>query len=384
MLTSDPNAGPTNAQGVTVVAAEYERVISADSHVIENSDLWEKALGDRYGDEIPHHMSEWKGKKGNYYYSGRQVLTLGEADSEHRDSGFGTAGHEPEVRISFQKEAGVEAEVLYPTFGLAVMQSQHMEALKACAEVYNDWLREFFSHDPARLLGVALIPLMDTEWAVKELERCAKNGFRAAMVNCRGLRERPPYHHKMYDPFWARVAELGFPLTLHSVTGWLPSPFHPQTEEEVPEAPRWVIEQFNEIQGTLGADFIFGCILDRHPSLKIICSEFEMSWMSYFLWRIDMMHGSLSKRVALPKLDLAKPSDYIFRNTWHGWIDDGHGTEAVKVLGTDRVLWGSDFPHVRSPGVNTQSEAAKLLGALSKGDQNKIIAANTAALYNIH
>ena len=32
----------------------FERLISADSHVMEPPDLWSKAIGDRYGDRAPH------------------------------------------------------------------------------------------------------------------------------------------------------------------------------------------------------------------------------------------------------------------------------------------------------------------------------------------
>jgi hypothetical protein len=58
--------------------------------------------------------------------------------------------------------------------------------------------------------------------------------------------------------------------------------------------------------------------------------------------------------------------------------------QGVTVVAAEYERVISADSHVRSPGVNTHGEAAKLLGALSKGDQNKIIAANTAALYNIH
>ena len=362
---------------------QYGTMVSGDSHIFEYPDMWEKALGDKFGDEIPHHMSEYLGKKGNYYYTGRQVLIFGDTDSEHRESGWHMAGYEPDIRVKFQKEANVKAEILYPSYLLVIMRSKHFEALKACAEVYNDWLREFFSHDPARLIGIGVIPLVDVDWAIKEMERCIKMGFRGVAVNCRAPQGSTPYRDKMYDPFWARAAEMGVPVTLHSITGWVPDPLHPHTPEEFGEAPRTALDIYHEIQGTLAADFIFGGIFDRHPSLKIICSEFELSWMNYFLWRIDMLQTSFAKRLPLPKLELPKASDYVRQRTWHGWIDDGHGAQAVETLGADRVLWGSDFPHVRSVGVNAHGEVAKLLDGLSADDQAKIVGANTAALYDV-
>ena len=54
------------------------RVISADSHVMEPRDLWEKALGDRYGSHTPRVIHEHAGRTGTFFYTGRQVLKVKE------------------------------------------------------------------------------------------------------------------------------------------------------------------------------------------------------------------------------------------------------------------------------------------------------------------
>ena len=46
------------------MAAQYSTMISGDSHIFEKTDLWRNALGDKYGDDIPHEFYEHKGKKG--------------------------------------------------------------------------------------------------------------------------------------------------------------------------------------------------------------------------------------------------------------------------------------------------------------------------------
>ena len=40
---------------------------------------------------------------------------------------------------------------------------------------------------------------------------------------------------------------------------------------------------------TIVLDFIFGGILDRFPKLKVVCSEFELSWIPYFMAQIDSL-----------------------------------------------------------------------------------------------
>ncbi len=230
------------------MAENYARMISADSHIFEDPYLWENTLGDKYGDEIPHHVPEFNGKKGNYLYTGRDYVRLGDVDKEYRGKDMLTrAGYEPEPRVEFQKEAHVDAEVLYPTLALVLMQSRHFKALTAVAEVYNDWLHEYCSHDPKRLLALGLIPIVDVDWAIGELERCLKRGFRGVIINARASIGTPAYHDPVYDPFWARISESDITLTLHPLNGWVPDAFHPQKPEDEREGPRLLIETFNEI-----------------------------------------------------------------------------------------------------------------------------------------
>ena len=48
----------------------YDKLISADSHVMEPPDLWWNALGSKYGDRTPRLLDEYRGEKGSFFYSG--------------------------------------------------------------------------------------------------------------------------------------------------------------------------------------------------------------------------------------------------------------------------------------------------------------------------
>ena len=48
----------------------YERIISADSHVMEPYDLWWKPLGQKFGDRTPRLLDEYRGRQGSFFYSG--------------------------------------------------------------------------------------------------------------------------------------------------------------------------------------------------------------------------------------------------------------------------------------------------------------------------
>ena len=359
----------------------FDRVISADSHVNEPLDLWARALGDRFGDQTPRGLDSYRGRDGHFFFSGREVLRLGDPEAE-AGPGSREAGFMPDRRVRFQEEADVESELLYPTLGLILFRSHPGEVLRAAAGVFNDWLGEFASYDPKRLVGIGMVPMDDVDWAIGELERISKMGFRGAIINTLAPEGCPPYRDSVYDPFWARAEELDIPLTLHSLAGRTPSPFGFHTAEEHEESPRTMLFAFFEIADVLANEFIFGKILDRFPRLKIVCSEFELSWIPHFMWRLDQMQTAFAERMPLPQLDL-KASDYLRTRIWQGIIDDPLARETIPHVGVSRILWGSDYPHVRSIGLNAHSAVAQIFEGMPEADQARIVATNAAELYSL-
>jgi predicted TIM-barrel fold metal-dependent hydrolase len=140
------------------------------------------------------------------------------------------------------------------------------------------------------------------------------------------------------------------------------------------------LELSNEIQLVLANDFIFGGILDRFPTLKIVCSEFELSWVPGFMARLDQIEV-IAPRLHLPRLDM-RASDYMRTRVWHGFIDDTAAVYSIPYVGASQVLWGSDFPHTRSIGLEAQSTLGKQLATLPRADQEKIVGGNAAQVFN--
>jgi predicted TIM-barrel fold metal-dependent hydrolase len=310
------------------------------------------------------------------------VLKVTESDLSAQKIGFQEAGHQPEVRIEFQKQAGVEAEVLNATLMLLIMQGRQLNVVRAAARVFNDWLAEFCAYDPKRLLGIAMIPMDDPDWAQEELQRILRKGLRGAIIHLIPPEGCAPYRDPIYNRFWSCAQEAQLPLTLHIITGRAPDPLHFHTREEQGESPRTQIELMYEIMGVLANEFIFGGILDRFSELQLACSEFEISWIPSFMWRIDQMQEDFGARLQLPALKM-RASDYMRTRIWHGIIDDPHGADAIRHIGVERILWGSDFPHVRSIGLDAHSRLAALFEKLTPAERNLVVSENVTRLYGI-
>ena len=375
----------------------YDRLISADSHVMEPRDLWWNALGSRFGDRTPRQLDEYNGEKGTFFYSGylgapvQRVRTelSGQTEAaalEAQERGLGAVGFDPEVRVKFQVEAGIDAEVMNPTTMLGVMRNPDVPVLQACSEVFNDWMAEFSSYSPERLVGVSVIPMHDIDWAVGELTRTLNRGLKGPMINCQAPDDCPPYRDPVYDRFWAAAEEAGVPITLHILTGRVLDALilarTGQTPEETAANPGLWIDLFVEIQTVLANDFIYGGILDRFPNLKILCSEFEVSWIPGFMARLDQI-DDIAFRLNLPKLEM-NASEYMRTRVYHGFIDDTAAEIAIPVVGADRILWGSDFPHIRSIGLDAQSTLYQQLQGFSREDQAKLVGENAAAVFGLN
>ena len=55
----------------------------------------------------------------------------------------------------------------------------------------------------------------------------------------------------------------------------------------------------------------------------------------------------------------------------------------VDTFGPSRMMWGSDFPHFRSIGLEAQTALHTLLGTLPRQDQDKVVGGNAAQVFHL-
>ena len=361
-------------------------IISGDSHIIEPMDLWSKAMGAKFGDKTPRIINQYQGREGAFFFTGPggQVQTLPklarDVESAADDDALKDVGWNPDSRLKYQHQMGIRAEIMNPTYQLAIFGAKDRDVVRAAAMAYNDWADEFAGTDPSRLLGVGVIPPEDPQWAAGEVVRISKKGLRGAIIPLEAPVGFPPYRDRVYDPLWAAAEETGLTFTQHIVAGNTPHPLHAADQTEAPGRMMYI---FYEIMQPLANDFIFGKIFDRFPGLRLIHSEFEISWIPSFMTRLDEMQD-FAKR--LPKLESLnhRASDYIRQHVYHGVIADPYAADAIKHIGADHVLWGTDFPHAHSIGLEMHETAKRLFGGLSEDEKDLVMGDTAANLYHLN
>src|SRR5262249_39823062 len=183
-------------------------------------------------------------------------------------------------------------EIINATWCLYIMRAKNDDMVRDCCRVFNDWIAEYCSEAPKILLGTAMIHMENVDWAVKELERAAKAQLRSVIINADARPHWPPYRDAIYDKFWAAASDLKMPVTLHIITGEEIDLFalHGKDRENIVRSTLGVLGEAGPV---LGNEFIYGGILDRFPDLKVVLSEYEVSWLPYWVYRMRQIQDAL-------------------------------------------------------------------------------------------
>jgi predicted TIM-barrel fold metal-dependent hydrolase len=365
------------------------RIISADSHMTEPPDLWVERLDKKYRDRAPRVVDQYNDKKGAYFvcedlkpFPVGGIFGSGKTAEElpaHFKKGYEAAPKsvwDPSERLKEQDQDGVSAEVLYTSLGMFLYGLEDAELRTACFKTYNDFVAEYCSTHPKRLIGLGLIALEDIDAGVKELERCAQKGLRGAMIWASPPDDQP-YTDPAYDPFWTAAQELQMPLSLHILTERKGGGIRGGRRNFLTS----YISVPHAIQRNLSV-LIFGGVLERFPGLKLISAENDVSWMPHFMYRLDHAYDRFRH---FPGVELSlMPSEYIKRQVYGTFQFETVGRDLVEFYGADRMMWSSDYPHTDSPWPHSREYIeGDAFSRISPQETQKIVADNAAGLYHI-
>jgi predicted TIM-barrel fold metal-dependent hydrolase len=128
------------------------------------------------------------------------------------------------------------------------------------------------------------------------------------------------------------------------------------------------------------ASMVLDGVFDRVPGLKVLCVEAGCGWAAHLMDRLDEKHELLSFMQGPLR---RRPSEYLRENVWYVAEPGERSIGAMlELVGEDRILWGSDFPHIDST-LDAPSLIRQSVRALSPGRQAAVLGTNAAALFGI-
>ncbi len=364
-------------------------VISSDSHVFEPPDLWAQRIDAKFRNRAPRiervgdvdqlivEKDQMIAGIGLISNAGARFENPEQISAQGRFEDVHIGGYDPEQHIKDMKLDGVAGEVLYPSQGLFYFKVVDTPLMSAIFRAYNDWLADFCRTNPDRLKGIAMINVDEVSEGVAELERTAKMGLAGAMITEYPTEDRR-YDSPEYEPLWAAAADLNMPLSLHTATR-REGPSLGAGATSVRDASSRVNKVY--YPATSMCDMIFSGAFERHPNLKLVIVEFEVSWVPYMLDSIDYTYRERHEEALYRFKGDARPSDFFHRNVYLSFQEDAVGIRLRDIIGVESLMWGSDYPHSESTFPRSQEILAEILSGVPDDEQAKIVGANAAGLY---
>jgi predicted TIM-barrel fold metal-dependent hydrolase len=358
-------------------------VVSADCHISEPPDLWEKRVDAQFRHRVPRIEVDDEGQKWSVV-EGHRPVRVRDLKMEGEDLERAKAGsRDIAERTRDDLRDGIDVEIVYPNKGLQHWTSPDPEMQTAVCKVWNDWaLPEVFRDAEDRMLPTACIAPMNVETAVAEVYRVAEMGYKHLFLPVQPQGNSPAerrigYNHRMFDPLWAAIEETGLPINLHVGTGK-----DPRTSSGNGGA---VINYVWNALATAGepvVQFSASGVFERYPKLRVATVEAGIGWLAWVLWAADEGYNKHHFAVS-PKLEML-PSEYWKRQGYATFGDDPMGIDTMKYFGgAERILWGNDYPHHEGTWPHSEEAVNRTMGHLSEYEKKRILGLNAAELYGI-
>lgn len=294
-------------------------------------------------------------------------------------------GHDPVERLKDMNREGIDAAVLYPT--LLLEWREDPAGFGALCRAYNDWLRDYCAADKRRLFGVGAVPLQDVAAAIAEMERSVEQlDFKAVFIRPAPYIGRKKLHDPAYDAFWEAAQGLGCPVGVH------PYPMADMANTVqllaldddsygLPSEGLTLRQGLGNAMDMMMATgwFVAGGICERFPNLKVVILEGSGGWMPTMLERFDHQ-----QKVFGNPYQRTLPSEVFKRQCWVSFDPDECALAfSAEVLGADRIMWASDYPHPDAKIEGVVEELREATEKLDAESRRLVNGVNAAVFYDL-
>ncbi|HEX5065446.1 MAG TPA: amidohydrolase family protein [Myxococcota bacterium] len=288
-----------------------------------------------------------------------------------------------DARIALLDQQGMEGALLFPTLGCGVEEPlrHDAEACHAALHGFNQWLHEDWGFAyQGRLFAVPMMTLMDPALAVRDLEWAISRGARVVYMRPAPV-PKPTGStspgHTDHDPFWARCAEAGVTVAFHAADsgyGRYAAAWEGARQMEGFRGHAFGMSALpgRAVMDTFAALLVHG-VFRRFPKLQVASIENGSFWVPWLFTNLKKAFGQMPD--AFGHED---PREVFRRHVSVAPYFEDDIPALVDLIGAERVLYGSDFPHAE--GLREPLDFAKELDGLSAADVRAIMRENPRRL----
>ena len=256
-----------------------------------------------------------------------------------------------DARVERVGSFGLEAIWLFPTLGMLYEELLvgDVEAITTTFGAFNRWVEEDWGFAHRDMIYAApYLSLADVGWACRELEWALDRGARtivmrpAAVPTTEGLQN--PFDTR-FDPFWSRVNDAGVTVVIHAAdsgrsgNGYVGGGFSASFEGSFHPSIRFFdIERAAE-DWLLEA--MFHRMFERFPNLRVASVENGSSFLAGLVKKLESQHTKM-----MGAWWSEHPVEQFRRHVWINPFWEDRLDDILAVMGPDRVIFGSDWPHI--------------------------------------
>lgn len=349
-------------------------VISVDDHLHEPSDVFEGRMPGKFEDQAPRRVQAAGGADG-WLYEGKVTVASGmenvagrdpESWSREplRDEEVRRGSWDIHARVSDMDIDGVYAHVCFPSgafgFGGRVFAaSTDQELGLASMRAYNQWHLEYLAGThPGRVIPMQMVWLTDPKIAAAEIRANAEKGFKAAtMPDLPQHLGLPRINDAYWHPILDALQETETPLCLHlGAGGWVLDPM-PSREKDLTKDSSMdytLAALFQACSMVTAVEWTFSGVPNRFPNLKIALSEGGIGWVQMTVDRLNYMMSHSGATLKRDWESEETPTETLLNHFWYCMIDNPSNLNAVDMIGSDRIMVETDYPHSDSTWPDTQ------------------------------
>ncbi len=345
-------------------------VFSADNHISLSEDIFYERAPEALKDRVPrviHSDDAWNLAAGERRFLPKEftgVLT-------QYDPLLGSNTGELEARMEQLKADGVTRELAFPNALMALLYYPDTEVREFCFRTYNEYLADLQGRAPGRFYGVGLINWWDPEGARRTLAELKGFGVRTFVLPLKpgnGPDGQPlDYNGPALAGVWEAIEDSGLPIAHHIGEAPLSGPCATNM------CAVGMIHNAASFREMFGRYVLTG-LLDRYKSLRIGWFEGGINWVPAAIQDAEHMYASFRHML---DTDLEHDIRYYWDTHMHSaFMYDPLGLELVDLIGIDRIMWSSDFPHNESTFGYSEKSLAAVVDALGPENAARVVSAN--------
>jgi len=295
--------------------------------------------------------------------------------------------YQTKPRLQAMDDMGVHAQICYQNSGVtqagSLMALGDPDLALTIIKLYNDASAERQKESGQRLFTLGHLPLWNKAEMEAEAKRCLDMDIKGFVLpdTPERLKIVPSYVDDYWTPLLEMCEDRSVPINFH-----LNAAMDPNTlvwEGFAFEQTLAVVATMFSIgnAATLG-NWIVSGRLDRHPKLKIGLIESGMGWVPFALEALEHQFNEMlpSKSKILKR----RPWEYFRDQFWVTyWFEKVGPMKLLDVVGVDKVLFETDFPHPTSLYPGVQDHIMETLGGYDHDVRKKVLETNAVKLYNL-